>query len=162
MTPGKSEVSSSVKRTWYGLSLSNKLLGYFDSGYSVSHTVSTCVFVLMKIQAGLFCGCLVSFLLSWPWQWVFLCVCVSPVVSCLRLARISEPPQAPGPSTPTISSDALLSCPVQACIIYPPACLLLCASWSAPWSVWICGWTCGNVENCFISTLWWCVWLFFF
>lgn len=108
------------------------LLGCFDSGYSESYTMSIPMFVLMKIQAGLFCGCLVSFLLSWLWRWVFFCVSVSPVVSCLRLARIGEPPQAPSPSTPTTSSYALLSCPVQACIIYPPACLLAYASWSAP------------------------------
>lgn len=46
-----------------------------------------------------------------------------PVVSCLRLARISEPPQAPSQFTSTTSSYALLSCPVQTCIIYPP-CML--------------------------------------
>ncbi len=121
--------------------------------YSVSHTMSARVFVLMKIQAGLFCGCLVSFLLSWPWQWVCFCVCVSLVVSCLRLARISEPPQAPSPSSPSTSSHGLLPCTVQACIIYPPACLPLCALWSAPSECKVHDWTWGQVMQTALCSL---------
>lgn len=60
---GSQRSPCSGKETSSGL-LAVVLLHCFDRDYSVNHTVSARVFVLMKIQAGLFCGCLVSFLLS--------------------------------------------------------------------------------------------------
>lgn len=116
--------------------------------------MSARVFVLMKIQAGLFCGCLVSFLLSWPWQWVFFCVSVSPVVSCLRLARISEPPQAPQPIhfyhfklRPSLSSCAGMHY-LPACMPPPYACILV-----IPWQcmgTWLNTGT-GYADGCVLS-----------
>lgn len=135
---GKSEVPSSLKQTRCGLLLSNTYCG----------AVWTVVVVIVKVTPS-FCFDensswlvmrLPSFiLLSWPGQWVFF------VMSCVRLARTGEPPQAPSPSTPTASSYALFSCPVQACIIYPPACLPAYASWSAPLSIWVYYWTGGQI-----------------
>lgn len=113
-----------------------------------SHHVSLCVCYDENSSWLVFLAAWCHFVLSWPWHWVFFCVCVSPAVSCLRLARISEPPQAPSPSSLTTSSQGLLPCPVQTCIIYPPACLLLCASRSSPLESVLHEWTWGQVMCC--------------
>lgn len=108
---------------------------------------------LMKMQTGLFLSltCVISAVVTKAAR--FCCVFVSFVVSCLRLARSSEPPHDSPSSTPhpqphpllTTSSCTLLSCPVQTCIIYPLACFCVSASWSVLLIVRVDDWTWTQV-----------------
>lgn len=78
----------------------------------VSNYVSFLRFVLMTSQAGLICSRLMSFMLSWRRRHIYFCLSLL-WLSCLRLARKSEPPQAPQP---------IHSLPLQAA----PFCPVLC------------------------------------
>lgn len=131
------------------------LLHCFDSGCSVSHTVSAPCFVLTKTRAGVLRGRWLSFLLSWSWQSDCFCVCVSRVASCLRLARTTSPHKPP---RPILCCHSELRPPLLSCagMHYLPCCM---PSWTLSYSagVWLSTCTCAlsaQYDNMFYLCFW--------